>query len=194
MTQFQIDPSFVKIFYHSSAGSHIMTRPTRQWEGVPWESPGSYLAWDGTTEVDADEMIGGFVDLLLPLYSTDVVFDSYIIYDVQTVEGNPVNVPVWAELFVGKAGETALPVNHLAFMKTFSFLTTESHNAKIVLLDVPTGGQINKTGTVAGDELAIVNMFMSVTAAWSGRDDERPVAFRSLNNSVNKALERKYGF
>jgi len=194
MTQFQIDPSFVKIFYHSSRGSHIMTRPTRQWEGVPWESPGSYLAWDGTTEVDADEMIGGFVDLMLPLYTESVVFDSYIIYDVQTVEGEPVNVPVWAELFTGKNGEAVEPAAHLAWQKTYTFLTTDSHSAKLVLLDVPTGGQINKSGTVTGDELALVNAFMAVTFAWAGRDDQRPVAFRSLNNSVNKALERKYGF
>jgi len=194
MTQFQIDPSFVKIFYHSPRGAHIMTRPTRQWEGVAWESPGSYLAWDGTTEVDADEMIGNFVDLLLPIYTEDVVFDSYIIYNVVVVEGSPINVPVWASTFIDKVGEIVDDVSYLAWQKTFTFLTTESHSAKLVLLDVPTGGQINKTGTVTGDELAIVDLFMSVTDAWSGRDDERPVVFRSLNNSVNKALERKYGF
>lgn len=194
MTAFAIDPSFVRIFYHSPRGNHVMTRPTRQWEGVAWESPGSYLAWDGTTEVDADTMIEGFIDLLLPIYSEDVVFDSYIIYNVENVEGNPVNVPVWAALLTDKIGEITEAVQYLAWQKTFSFLTTESHIAKLVLLDVPTGGQINKSGTVVGAEAAIVNLFMSVTEAWSGRDDERPVAFRSLNNSVNKALERKYGF
>lgn len=196
MAVFDIAPSMVKIFYHSSRGSHVMTRPTRQWIGTPWDVlGGSFPNWVDDAEIDAPTMIEDFIALLLPLYTEDVVFDSYIIYNVEEpAPGETVNVPVYAKLLTGQAGEGLASVNHLAFMKTYSFLSSESHNAKIVLLDVPTGGQINKTGTVTGDELALVNAFMSVENAWAARDDNRPVAFRSLNQSVNKALERKYGF
>lgn len=195
MVQFDIAPSLVKIFYHSDRGSHVMTRPTRAWVGEPWDAGGGeYARWSDDTLISAPTMIEAFIDLLLPIYTEQVVFDSYIIYNVEVVEGEPVNVPVYAELLTGKEGAITDVVQYLAWMKTFSFLSTDSHNAKIVLLDVPTGGQINKTGTVAGAEAAIVAAFMSTGNAWAARDDNRPVAFRSLNNSVNKALERKYGF
>lgn len=194
MAAFGVGPSAVKIFYHSSAGAHVMTRPTRQWNGVRWTGPGTYQSWNDE-EIQADAMVEALIDLFLPIYSEDVVFDSYIIYDVDESDPDHVlYIPNFAKLLTGKNGDIALPSNHLAFQKTFSFLTTESHNAKLVLLDVPTGGVINKVGSVSGAEAAIVAEFMSGDAAWSGRDDERPIAFRSLNNSVNKALERKYGF
>ena len=195
MVQFDIAPSLVKIFYHSGRGTHVMTRPTRQWVGEPWDSGGGdYPRWSDDTLISAPTMIKAFITLLLPIYTEQVVFDSYIIYNVDTSGDDPVNVPVFAELLVAQDGAITDVVEYLAWMKTYSFLSSDSHNAKIVLLDVPTGGQINKTGTVAGAELAIVNAFMATTNAWAARDDLRPVAFRSLNNSVNKALERKYGF
>lgn len=194
MVAFDIAPAFVKIFYHSPRGAHVMTRPTREWVGTPWEGEGEFPRWSDDVGVAAGTMITGLVDLMLPLYSDDVTFDGYIIYKVEVVSGDNINVPVWAASFTGKVGEIIDPVEYLAWQKTYSFLTTESHNAKLILLDVPTGGQINKVGSVTGDELALVNAFIAATNAWAGRDDERPVVFRSLNNSVNKALERKYGF
>jgi hypothetical protein len=196
MVAFDIAPSLVKIFYHSDRGNHVMTRPTRQWVGEPWDAGGGeYARWSDDTLISAPTMIEAFITLLLPIYTEQVVFDSYIIYNVEEPSpGEFVNVPVYAELLTGQQGDITDVVQYLAWMKTYSFLSTDSHNAKIVLLDVPTGGQINKTGTVSGAELAIVNAFMSTSNAWAARDDNRPVAFRSLNNSVNKALERKYGF
>lgn len=194
MAVFDIAPSFVKIFYHSPRGSHVMTRPTRAWVGTPWEGEGEFPRWSDDVGIAAGTMITALVDLFLPLYTEDVTFDSYIIYNVETVGDDTVNVPVWAAAFTGKIGEITDDVQYLAWQKTYSFLSTDSHTAKIVLLDVPTGGAINKAGSVTGDELTLVNAFISATNAWSARDDNRPVVFRSINNSVNKALERKYGF
>lgn len=196
MVAFDISPAFVRIFYHSPRGTHVMTKPTRAWVGEPWDSGGGeYARWSDDTLISAPTMIKAFIDLLLPIYTEQVVFDSYIIYQVEEpAPGEFVNVPVFAELLTGKEGDITDVVEYLAWQKTFTFLTTENHTSKVVLLDVPTGGQINKTGSVAGAEAAIVAAQIAATNAWSGRDDERPVAFRSLNNSVNKALERKYGF
>jgi len=195
MAAFDIAPSLVKIFYESPRGQHVMTRPTRAWLGEPWDVlGGSYARWSDNAEIDAPTMIEDFIALLLPIYTDDVTFTSYIIYNVETVEGNPVNVPVFAKLLTGQTGDITDVVQYLAWQKTFSFLSTDSHNAKIVLLDVPTGGSISKVSSVSGAEAAIVAAFMDVENAWAARDDNRPVAFRSLNNSVNKALERKYGF
>jgi len=196
MAVFDIAPSMVRIFYHSPRGNHVMTRPTRQWVGEAWDTAGGdFPRWSDDTLISAPTMIEAFITLLLPIYTEDVIFDSYIIYNVEEpTPGEVVNVPVYAKLLTGQAGDITDVVEYLAFMKTYSFLSSDSHTAKIVLLDVPTGGSIQKSGTVSGAELAIVNAFMATTNAWSARDDNRPVAFRSLNNSVNKALERKYGF
>lgn len=195
MVAFDVAPSLVKIFYHSPRGSHVMTRPTRQWVGTAWEGEGEFPRWSDDVGVAAGTMVTALVDLMLPLYTEDVIFDSYIIYNVETVAPDEtVNVPVWAAAFTGKAGAITDDVQYLAWQKTYSFLSTDSHNAKLVLLDVPTGGAINKSGSVTGNELALCNAFIAATYAWSARDDNRPVVFRSVNNSVNKALERKYGF
>lgn len=195
MVAFDIAPALVKIFYHSPRATHVMTRPTRDWVGEPWDAGGGeYARWSDDTLISAPTMIEAFITLLLPIYTENVIFDSYIIYKVENPGPDAVNVPVYAKLLTGQAGDITDVVEYLAWMKTFSFLSSESHNAKIVLLDVPTGGQINKSGSVIGPELAIVNAFIAPTNAWAARDDNRPVAFRSLNNSVNKALERKYGF
>jgi len=195
MVAFDIAPSLVKIFYHSPRGAHVMTRPTRQWEGVAWDSGGGeFPRWSDNALISAPQMVEDFIDLMLPLYTDDVTFDSFIIYNVEPITGGTVNVPVYSELLTGKIGAITATVEYLAWMKTYSFLSTDSHNAKIVLLDVPTGGQINKTGTVTGAELALVANFINPAQAWAARDDNRPVVFRSLNNSVNKAIERKYGF
>lgn len=195
MTAFNLFPSFVKIFYHSERGSHVMTRPTREWVGESWDSGGGdFPRWSDDTLISAPTMIKAFIDLLLPLYTDTVIFDSYIIFNVVMVGGLPVPYPVFSELLTGKEGDVTDPVEHLAWQKTYTMLTTDNHIAKLVLLDVPTGGQINKSGSVTGAEASIVAAVMAATNAWAGRDDQRAVAFRSINNSVNKALERKYGF
>ena len=193
MTAFNIAPASVKIFYHSPRGSHVMTRPVKTWVGTPWADAGVFRNWADTEDVDADTMIKALITLFLPIYTENVMFDSYIIYTQDIIEGSPL-IPVWAELLTGQSGAITDDVSYLAYQKTYSFLTSDSHNAKIVLLDVPTGGNINREFAVTGAELAIVEEFQSVDQAWAGRDDKRPVVFRALNNSVNKSLERKYGF
>lgn len=195
MAAFDIAPSLVKIFYESPRGQHVMTRPTRQWVGEAWDTGGGeYARWSDDTLISAPTMIEAFITLLLPIYTEQVSFTSYIIYNVETVGDDTVNVPVYAKLLTGQIGDITDVVTYLAYQKTYSFLSSDSHNAKIVLLDVPTGGNINKSASVTGAEAAITAAFMSTANAWAARDDNRPVAFRSLNNSVNKALERKYGF
>lgn len=194
MPAFTLAGSFVRIFYHSLRGSHVMTKQTRQWVGEAWDvSGGQFPRWSDDSLIDAPAMIDAFIDIMLPLYTSDVVFDSWILYNQGSGLSDPA-IPVFAKLLTGKVGELSDTLNHLAWMKTFSFLTEDSHTSKIVLLDVPTTGEIGKTGTPTGDEVPLVALHMSTAAAWAGRDDQRPVAFRSVNNSVNKALERKYGF
>jgi len=195
MAAFDLAPSLVKIFYESPRGQHVMTRPTRQWVGEPWDTGGGeYARWSDDTLISAPTMIEALITLFLPIYTEQVTFTSYIIYNVETVGDDSVNVPVYAKLLTGQAGDITDVVTYLAFQKTYTFLSSDSHIAKLVLLDVPTGGNITKSASVTGAEAAITAAFMSTGNAWAAQDDNRPVAFRSLNNSVNKALERKYGF
>jgi len=192
MAEFSLFPAFVRIFYHSSATQHIMTRPIRTVSGTAWEAPGmTCVPWDDTAPILVKDMVEDLIDLMLPLYPATVGFDSYIVYTQGSgIDDTP--VPVEAGLFTGLVGTASGTPIHLAYQKTFSYLTEDNHNAKLILLDVPTGGNIGRSYSVSGAELTLVDEILSVEKAWAGRDDKRPVAFRSLNNSVNKALERKY--
>lgn len=190
MPAFSLFPAFVRIVYQSSKGVHTMTRPTRAWTGTPWASSGTYTAWDESTET-ASAMITDLITAMLPLFTDDVQFTSYTIYTVADAESAP--IPVWAANLTGYIGTSISTAQHLAYAKTYTYLTADSHIAKLVLLDVPTGGVVSKsTIKPSGAEGDLIDMIMDVQYAWAGRDDAQPVAFRSVSNDVNDALQKKY--
>lgn len=190
MTIHSLGPSYVQIFYQSGKGAHVMTRPTRFFQGTAWVAGGTYTAWDDTP-VDAATMIEDFIDLLLPLFTADINFTSYTIYQ-KPVTDEP-GIPVFAANLTGKIGTSISTAQFYAYAKTYSYMTEDSNTAKLVLLDVPTGGVVSKSTILPGGaEGLAANALLDLGAAWSGRDDKRIVAFRSISNDVNDALQKKY--
>lgn len=190
MTIHSLYPGYVEINYELAGfGPHTMTRPTRQWEGTPFTTPGSFPTWNGGT-VSAAIMIEDFIDLLLPIYTDDVSFTGYTVYTVSAPGADP--VPVYAANLTGKVGTNIFTGQVASWQNTYNFLTADGSNAKIVLMDCATGNQVKKTATVTGDDAALVAAFVDPDNAWAGRDDTRPVAFRQLSVNVNKALKKRY--
>jgi hypothetical protein len=185
-----LSPAFVRIFYQSDIGAHIMTRPTRAWTGTPWETIGTYTAWDETT-VDADVMIEDFIDLMLPVFTPEVEFTRYMIFTQATPTSEP--LAVYAKNLTGKVGTQVTAAQYHAYAKTYSYLSSGGGAAKLVLLDVPTGGVVSKSTVIPGGaEGTLVNYMMADTHAFAARDDDKIVAFLSVSNDVNDALQRKY--
>jgi len=190
MTLHSLFPSYVEINYECQGfGPHTMIRPTRAWVGVPWTGPGQYEAWDEST-ISASVMVNNFIDLLIPIFTPETSFTGFTIYNLSAPGADP--IPVYAELLTGQIGTVVTAIQFATYQKTLSFITAANEAAKIVLLDVPTGGVISKSRTVSGAEAALVAEFMSETNAWSARDDNRVVAFRTISNGVNDALKKAY--
>lgn len=182
--------SFVRIFYVSAFGAHIMERPTVPYIGVPWGSAGQFHAWD-ETDVSAVTMIETLIDNMLPLFMPDTNFGSYIIYNKEDNE-DPGN-PVFAKNLTGKIGTADSDVQHQAYAKTYTYLTADNHSAKLMLMDVPTGGIVSKFNSLPpGDELDMVNTLTDPQWGWAGRDASQIVVWRSGSNDLNDALQKKY--
>lgn len=182
--------AFVKIFYQSNFGPHVMERPVRSWVGTPWTGAGTFVGWDEGV-VPADDMIEELITLMLPLFTAAVSFGSYIIYVKQ--EDDDPGDPVFAKNLTGQTGSSTSTAQIAAYAKTYTYLTASSHSAKLVLLDVPTGGVVSKFNSLApGDELDMVNALSNPANAWCGRDNTQIVVWRSGSNDVNDALQKKY--
>ena len=136
-------------------------------------------------------MIEGLITLMLPLFTEQVTFTSYLIYTLPETGALP--VPVFAKNLTGQTGENLSTSQYLTFQKIYTYLTADNNPAKLVLMDVPTGGVVSRVSTLPpGGELDLVNELMDVTKAWAGRDDSRIIAWRSLSNGVNDKLKRLY--
>jgi hypothetical protein len=135
-------------------------------------------------------MVDDFIDTLTPLFTSAVTFTSYTIFTQSSPTADA--VPVYSEILSGKTGTLVSAIQFATYQKTYSFLTSSNSQAKIILLDVPTGGVISRGQSLSAAETTMVSEFMDITNAWAGRDDARPVAFRSLSNGVNDALKRAY--
>lgn len=188
-----LSPASVKIDYHSNYGAHVMTIPTKEW--LPTNitgTLGSYLAWDGTTSVDAEVMINDLVDLLKVYALPTVVFDSATIYTQATPTADNIPQRSAALTQVGTSSATGFSEAQSA---TFNFKTLANGDAKLVLLDSPIGSN----GFVAvhpaafgAAEIALNAEFTSLTAAWSGRDDTRPSGLRKITYDLNEKLQKAY--
>lgn len=186
-------PSFVRIVYHSSFGSHLMTIPTTQWS--PGTGQGTFVAWDASDR-DADTMINELVDALAENAPDDMTFDYYTIFNIAAPteeEPNPLPVPV-AEALIGTVGGSVTPGWFKAAELTFSFHTTAFGIFKLVLLDGATADnwdKITSTGTLTAIQ-DIIDAVTAITNGWSGRDNAQPLSFTQLAKTLNEKLRRNY--
>jgi len=192
MTQHSLAPAFVRIFYHSDFGSHVMTIPTTEWlEPSTGHDQGEFINWDAT-QSDADGMIRALCDALAPFFTDDNEFDSYIIY-TQADADSPQRPR--AQNTIAIPGTSISTQDRQAVQETWTFRTTEFGIFKLVLLDASASVEFapirNPTGLTAVEDL--VELITDEANGWSGRDNARPANFVQIAYTLNEKLRREYG-
>lgn len=182
-------PSFVRIRYTSVYGPHTQTIPTRQWTGDAG-SPGTYLAWDGATVVNADEMVEALITAMLPNVLPSTSYNSYEIFDVPVID----EPPVWkfAKYVSGQVGTLVNTGTDRAVQYTMTFKCTDGNLLKHVTLDTPVGNTFGNVIGLSARDADIAAELTNTTNAWQGRQGGQPIAFSNITISLNKRLRREY--
>jgi len=168
--------------------------PLNTWSPVSGGHPaGTNLAWDASQKDTAD-LIGDFVNLLLPFFDADYTFDGYTIYTYATVNG-PAQ-PQVENSFTGIIGTGAATIP--AAMATYVFRTAAFGQSKIILLDTAVSAAFGpKTALVSpadDDEIALVNYWTADSNAFTGRDGTQPSFWRKITYKLNDELRKEYRF
>ncbi len=194
MTPNSLSPSSLIIDYHTLFGAHKMTIPTLQWLPVNVGAGvlGSYVAHDGFTTVEADNMVTTLCNDLAPFVNSTTVFDLVTIYNQATSTSD--NIPA-RSLALGIAGTLGATTLAEAVSATFNFKTVDNGDVKLVLLDIPLGGtgfRAIHPAAFGADVLALEVEFTADDRAWSGRDDTRPSVLRKITWDLNDKLQKSY--
>lgn len=192
MTTHLLNPSYVKILYHSVFAQHSMSIPTRPWSAADGGSGnGSYIAWDDST-ADPEAMITALVEDIVGVLHSSVIFDTWWIYNELSVGGQL--VPVKSGVFTSLEGTEATPGWYEAVQGIFTFYDTGFNTAKLSILEFASKNNFARRdyGTLSVPELAIANEFMADGNAWSSRAGLQPVTLRSLSLGINDALKKQY--
>lgn len=181
-------PSFVEIKYHSAYAPHVMTIPTKQW--TPGAGFGTFATWAGGT-IAADTMIEALVTLMLPFFRATVIFDSFTVFTMDTPTSPA--VPRASKVLTG-VGTSSASAPYKATQATWTVKTNAHSLAKIVMLDVATGGSFEKItfATLTGDAAAFINEWFLDTNGWSARIDGKPDFFLQIAYTMNEKLRKEY--
>lgn len=184
-------PAFFRVFQHSDFGLHVHTTPTLGWnDDASAGGHGSFDTWAGST-TDADAMITDFVTILADFYPSTVVFDSYIIYtmDSPTADPEPRTGNTLAVPGTVSGGGWSKAVQATMVWRTVAFGLL-----KVVLLDCASGNAYDKIATLPGsgpifdlDALLVDN-----TKGFSGQDNAQPGTFIGQTKTLNEKLRREY--
>ena len=192
MTEYGLDPAYIRLDYHSAYGPHTAIIKTLPW--LPSSitgSMGSYVSWS-TAPVDAEAMIDAQINLMKVFLKPDSSFDLATIY----TKASPTALSVVeAVKSLGVAGTSAAGGVSKAVQATFNFKTTIAGNTKLVFLDYPHGtGDFNKQTFVdfSPAAIALFTNMADVTNAWAGRDNHRISSFVSVTNTLNEKLRKAY--
>lgn len=192
MTEYGLQPSYIKFDYSSSYAPHSQTLPTLQWIVTSITGGmGSYENWVGTP-VDAEAMIDAYVAAAKELFPTTTSYDLATIYNYDSGAGIFIPVATKALAVAGTAG-VASP--NKAFSLTLNMRTTGGHTLKNVFLDYVVGAiELNKLSPLdfSADMNGVVAVLKSTAWAWAGRDNTRPNAPISATYDLNDALQKQY--
>lgn len=184
-------PAFVRIHYHSPFGLHTMTLPTLAYSTAAPGEVGNFATWDEDSIV-APVMVNNLVAVLLDEYEpTDITFDSFDIFTMDSPSADP----QWQ---YGEAlGDIGTGVDldgwRQATQATFTFRTSLGGISRLVLLDKPTNNAFGRYTVPSAPETAIIDEFTAVTNGWAGRDGGRPLVFKNVTVKTNDRLRREYG-
>jgi len=180
-------PDYVTISYHSAFGPHIHLFPTK-----PFDSgDNTFTPWVGAP-IDADDMIGGLVDLLLPFHATTTEYDGWRAFHVDPGTGIPILQT--ARVLAGKVGTDATPGWFKAVQTTISFLGSGGSKGRVVLLDSVSNNSfdpiLSLTGGGPSDDL--MDYLSDSANGFMTRAGEQPQTFIGQFYTLNEKLRRAY--
>jgi len=186
-----LSPASIVLDYHTAYAAHKMTIPTLQW--LPTNitgNLGSYQAWDLST-IDAEVMVNALVDTLAALVPSTTIFDLATAYTMATPTSD--NIPV-RSVAIGTPGTLTGGTFPQAVSCTMNFKTLANGDAKIVLLDIPlgAGGFVALHPPFATAFTDVEGELVSISNAWSGRDDTRIATLRKITFDLNDRLQKQY--
>jgi hypothetical protein len=192
MTEYGLQPSYVRLDYSTPFGQHSQTLPTKKWlPSSITQDVGSYVNWDGNP-IDAGVMVDDFVTKAKEFLGTDYTYDlaTYFDYDETIEKFLPVAIKVLA---VAGTGATTKP--RQAVSQTFNFRTVGGQPSKLTFLDSShAGADFDKQTYILFNAaaIALAAEWTDTENAWSGRDNARPDGVISVTYDLNDALRRQY--
>jgi len=169
-----------------------MTLPIKQWAGPSTgHDGGTVLNWMDA-QADVDDMIQGFVDVLLPFWPNTTTFLSYTVYTYAT-EDSPARPQVSLPVVTGAgSGGATIP----AAQATFNFKTDLFGTFKLVMLDAKVSsdfGPISALVSPANDnEIAVRDYLMADEWGFSGRDNSQIAVLNKITYTLNEKLRAEY--
>jgi hypothetical protein len=184
-------PYYIIINSHSAFAPHSALIQTNTWtNAVSSGGQGQFLNHLGVG-VDAVDMVEALVDVLVPFYPTDYVFDNWTVYH-QPADPGP-SYPQAGSFFTSKVGTDATPGWSKATMATLWWKTVTFGDFKLVLLDFGSNDDFNKTSTLtAGRMLNLHLVVVDDSWGWCGRDNQRPATFKSSTVKLSDELRKVY--
>ncbi len=181
-----IGPAFVKINYQSEYAPHSV--PILD----PVDSDGYLFDLRGAAlDVNVDDAVKDFVNLLKAVWSSATNFVDYIAYRGPGVGAVPVPVQSGS---LNIAGTSGLALVHKAVQGTMSFRADDFTLSKLVFLDYQPGlGYDKKTDVSGSDALTAIKNYAVADVTWlASRGGGRPNTFLSLTTTLNEKLRLSY--
>lgn len=192
MTEFSLDPAFVKISYTSAYAPHVHMLPTLNW--LPTSitgTMGSYVAWD-TVPIDAEAMIDDIIALLAAIADPST---TYNLAEIYTKADPDAPARLQAAKVYTTIGTSVSGGVRKAVQATLNLKTTGGNAAKVTFLDYPHGtGQFDKV-TPVSFSATFVDLILALAMtsnAWAGRDKTRINTALSVTTTLNEALRKQY--
>jgi len=189
MTAYSLFPSFVQVYYHSIWSPHVMTLPTRAW--LSGADQGEFLGWDDLYH-DANDMITALITEWMTLFTEEVVFDFYTIFNYDSEESLPVSV---ASGVLGlDSGVAAGTISNKAVQITVTWQCLGGFILKTVGLDAnpPTDFEKLNPVQVSAGIPGVVDEITALTNGWASRAGTRPLFPKQAAYTLNEKLRRAY--
>jgi hypothetical protein len=193
MTEYGLEPAFVKIEYTTGFGAHSHLICTREWNPVGvGGAMGSYTNWLGGNS-DAEQMLDDLVAEMAHQHQNTTTINQATIF-TKADEVSP-SLPRAVKAYT-TAGTGTAAVHTRAIQKTFNFRTVGIHAAKMVFLDVPHDvTDFNKQfpSSWSANDLALFALLNDDLNGWAGRDNTKIVSEVSITWNLNQQLRKQYG-
>lgn len=184
-------PGFVEIVSHSPYGVHTQEICHHGWDYSGGTPPGGvFNTWNGGTQ-DAVTMVEDLISVLIPFYLPSYNFDMYTVYTMADPDADP--TPVWSDS-LNNPGSSVNTNQAKAVQTTFSFGTEAFGQAKLIMLDAPTGTDFEKVLSFAAspEAIAILDMLKDPDRGWQARDGSRITILKQISYTLNEKLRREY--